>query len=566
MNGSNTSEPLYNDLKQIVENEKHENLLEVLKEKACNAEINKRDQFENALLSLAQNIERTGIRPVLYETLVSLQAIWNKDQPKIDLQDKFREAIGGEDYENAFLMYKELTKQGLDYIGSVQIGEGQIIPLVTAKEYMLLQYNKKVLTLYNLQLEKITNIPIPEDLEIIDVMAPFQIESLKTMEPGEAKELDKRVWILFKDRDDEISILPLNMEEINSLGAAYHHNIKLGGFYFDKEIYISLHLSHYQDHLLMVSKNTIYYKKGADWKEWYTTRNQNEITAFESTGKGFWVGHSNSKVFILKDLKRVGRREMLEGYTGTINRITRWGEFVIIFGDNILGVAEHDGNLVMRPIETDCKIIQAAILKNESVLIHLANGMLMAKELKQGNVCWQINLGDIYEMIIPFRQYVYCGKRSGEIKRFEIPDFSPMEKELERKNFHVKSARVESGPEAPVRYFSEFIGRRELLNEIKDTGNTHFLLYGEPRVGKTSLLNVLRDTLSENSKCCFVDYAQLLKDANSYEEFEKYFMEKCLSQHLMNISQLSFEDGYQALLAMANKIKCSREFCVICLE
>jgi hypothetical protein len=88
MNGSNTSEQIYNELKKIVENEKHENLLEVLKEKACNAEINKREHFENTLLSLAKEIARTEIRPVLYETLVSLQAIWNKGHPKKGLQEK----------------------------------------------------------------------------------------------------------------------------------------------------------------------------------------------------------------------------------------------------------------------------------------------------------------------------------------------------------------------------------------------------------------------------------------------------------------------------------------------
>jgi hypothetical protein len=220
MNGSNTSEQIYNELKKIVENEKHENLLEVLKEKACNAEINKREHFENTLLSLAKEIARTEIRPVLYETLVSLQAIWNKGHPKKGLQEKFWEAIRKEDYEDAFLIYKELTKQGLDYIGSVKIGEGNLIPLVTAKEYMLLHYNQKELSFYNLRLEQITKIPMAKSLEIIDVIFPSQFKPVESMEPEGIKDLDKNIWILLKDSTGGQNILPVNIVNINSLRAA----------------------------------------------------------------------------------------------------------------------------------------------------------------------------------------------------------------------------------------------------------------------------------------------------------------------------------------------------------
>ncbi|MFC2146383.1 AAA family ATPase [Acidobacteriota bacterium] len=563
--GRNTFEQIYNELKHIVENEKHKNLLEALKEKACNAEINKRDQFENALLSLAQKISHTEIRPVLYEILVALQAIWNKDQPKIGLQDKFWEAIRREDYENALLIYKALTKQGLDYIGSFQKEEGELIPLVTAKEYMLLQYNKRELTFYNLQLEQITNIPMPEYLEIIDVIAPLTIKSRESMKSTTIKDQDKEIWILFKNEIGKKSILPVNMEDINSLRAA-HKSIELWGFHFNKETSFPNHLSYYQSHLLMVAPNAVYYKKGADWKKWYSTGNENKITAYESTGKGFWVGHANGDVFILKNLKRVGLRDKLDVHSDTIRSIRRSEEFVIIFSKNILSVTDHAGNLILGPIKTDCEIIQAAILNNESVLIHMANGMLIAKELKQGNDCWQINLGDIYETFFTFRQYLYCSKRSEETKRFEKPIFTPMVKALESKNIYVDSTRVESRSDASVKYISEFIGRRELLNDIKDTGNTHFLLYGEPKIGKTSLLNVLRDTLSESAKCCYIDFAQLLKDAKSYAEFEKYFMDKCLRQHLMNISELNLKQGYQAFRSMVNNIRGARKFCVFCLD
>lgn len=556
--------PLYDELKQIVEDTKFENLLEALKKRARNTNVKKRGEFENALLTLAQKSTDNGIRPVLYETMVSLESIWNTYLPKEYLQGKFWTAIKEEDIESAVLNYKELAKQGLDFIGIFPKKMGKLIPIVAGEEYRLLQYSKEELMFYDLRLEPLPKNFVPESLKIIDVLASSPFQSMESTGLSETKETNTEIWILFEEKDGKNSILSMNTKEVDALNAD-QNLIKQRAIVFDKKKSPARHLSYYKNHLLIVSKNTVYYyEQHGTWEKWYTS--EHEITAYESTGKGFWVGHSNGDVIILKELDRVGVRDTFKQYSNAVESIRESEGFVLISDKKCLCIADFAGNLILRLKETDSEIIQSVIPDNKHVLIHLANGMLIARELKQGNICRQINLGDIYDILFTCRQYVYCGKKSGEIKLFEIPLFTPMVKALESKNIYVDSQSVETEPDAPVRYISEFIGRRELLNEIKSTGNTHFLLYGEPGIGKTSLLNVLRDSLSESAKCCFIDLEKLLKTVDSYPEFEKHFMEKCLGQHFMSVSELPKSEGYQALRAMVKKIKGCRKFCVFCLD
>jgi len=141
-----------------------------------------------------------------------------------------------------------------------------------------------------------------------------------------------------------------------------------------------------------------------------------------------------------------------------------------------------------------------------------------------------------------------------------------MAKELEKNNIYVDKQSDDAVSDAIVNDFTLFIGRKKLLNEIKETVNTHFLFYGEPKIGKTSLLYILRDVLSESAKCCYIDMLHLIIDFHSYEDFEKSFFEKCLRQHFMDVSDLSSQEGYHAFRSMVNKIKGDKEFCVFCLD
>jgi len=561
-------EKTYLEMKQLIESD-HESLLSELKEKACNVEINKRKKFENDLLRLAQEITDVDKRNNVYEVLVSLQSIWNQYQPEKRLQGKFRAAFRDGNYKVAEEIYKKLMKQGLDYLGTFKKGKGEIIPLITEKSHMLLQYNKKGLTFYTLQfeqLEEFPKIPMAESLEIVDMFAPFVYQSLKSIETDKIEDSFQKILILFENKDGKKGVVSIDKENIKSKEKV-HHCLEHQAIYLTERLKDVQHISFFQNHLLLISKKSIYYyNENGKWEEWYTTKN--EITTFEPTRQGLWVGHSNGDVIILKNLQYVGIRAAFKGFSESIKRIRGTGRYVLIFSRNCLRIADHTVQPVSEPLESQCEIMESTIINDNVLIMLLASGMLIARELNQKNICWQMNMGNRYDMLYTFSQYVYCGKRGGETMLFEIPPFQTMAKDLESKNIYIDSLSFDADPIAPVRYISDFTGRRKILNEIKDTYDAHFLLYGEPRIGKTSLLNVLRDVLSDNARCCILDITQLLIDADSYETFELEFMEKCLEQHFMKFSELPEKDGYryQALRSMINKIKGPRNFCVFAMD
>jgi AAA+ ATPase superfamily predicted ATPase len=555
------------EMDQIIKKD-HESLLHELKEIARNIEITKRKEFENRLLKLAQELTDDDRRSAVYEVLVSLKATWNQHQPEKGLQEKFRAAFKKGDYKEAEENYKKLARQGLDYLGTFQIGEGRIIPVTTEENDTLLHYNKKELTFYSLQFEQLAKISLPESLTIIDVHVPITSQASECMETEarKVKDSNPKIWILAENSESKKAIVPVNIENIDSIGMA-NQDPADRAIYLDQTLKDVHRLSYFQDHLLLISKKSIsYLKENGEWDEWYTTRN--EITAVESTREDCWVGQANGNVAILKNLQYVGIRAFFKGFLDAIKNIRDTGRFVLIFNKNCLNIADYTGKSVSEPIETPCEIIQSTILNDEFLLMLLANGMLIAREINQGNIRWQINLGNTFKMIFPFGHYLFCGKTDGETKVFEIPSFHMMVKELESKHIYVEKQSLDADLSAPIRYISDFIGRKEIMNEIKEKASAHFLLYGEPRIGKTSLLNVLRDVLSEKAKCCIVDAGQLLKEADSYDSFELEFMERCLEQHFMKYSELPKKDDYryQALRSMVARIKGTRKFCVFGMD
>ncbi len=565
MKGMDTQEKTNLEMEQPIGNTP-EALLVELQEKARNVEVNKRKEFENDLLKLAQEKTDANMRNAVYEVLVSLQSIWNQFLPEESLQQKFRDAFDAGNYLDAEGYYVKLTKQGLDYIGKFQKGEGRIIPIFGEDTYALLQYNKKEIVFYTSQFEPLEKIPIPESLFIVDVIAPFAHQSQESMEFDKLTDASRQIWILLEDKEGKKSIVSTNMEVIKSLKEEPLY-IENRALYLDERFKNVQHLSYFQNHLLLISKETIYYQsENGAWEKWYGT--DNEITACELSVEGFWVGHKNGDVIILKNLQYVGVRAIFKGFSYPINMIRGTGRFMMICWKQCLQITDFKGNPVLKPFETQCEIRQSFILNDSFLLMLLANGMLIGRELNQGNICWQINLGDIFEMLFAFKEYVYLGKRDREIRGFEIPPFHAMAKELESKHIYVEKLFIDMEPNSPVKYISDFIGRKEILKEIKEKFDAHFLLFGVPRVGKTSLLNVLRDSLSENAKCCVVDMSQLLKDSDSCDTFQLKFIEECLRQHFMKLSEFPKKGGYyhQAMRSMIAKIIWDRSFCVFSMD
>ncbi|MCK4761358.1 MAG: ATP-binding protein [Candidatus Aminicenantes bacterium] len=506
------------DMEKMIKNDPG-TLLSELKEKAQNVEINKRKDFENNLLRLAQETTEVEKRSAVYEVLVSLQSIWNQYKPEKGLQEKFHAAFDVKNYKEAEEIYKRLANQGLDYIGTFQTGEGRFTPISSEKEDMILHYSKNSLKLYNLHLEPLAS-PVELDaMEVIDVFIPFphQFSGCQEVKAAKTENSPPPIWLLLENEKGHKGVVSVDIESIIREDIDYT-DIEIQVKYLDHKMKNVFRLSYFQNHLLLISDNSLYYRKeNEECERWYSTgKMETKITVVEPTREALWVGHSNGDVVILKSLQYVGVRSVLKKFSEEIKGIRGVERYVLVFRKNILGIADFAGNPVSKPLKTHCEIIQSVPIENKFILMLLANGMLIARDFNQGNIRWQINIGDIYETLFVFGQYVYCAKSDGQTLMFKIPPFHTMAKEFESKRIYVEKQFLESGPNEPIKYISDFVGRKDLLNEIKEKSNAHFLIYGEPRVGKTSLLNVLRDALSETAGCCVVDMEQLLKETGSY--------------------------------------------------
>ncbi|MCI0470782.1 MAG: ATP-binding protein, partial [Candidatus Aminicenantes bacterium] len=486
------------------------------------------------------------------------------NRPEKGLQAKFRSAFDAGNDKEAEEIYKRLARQGLDYIDTFQPGEGRLMPIYAGEKNMLLHYNKKELTFYDLRFEQLAKLIVPGALEIIDVIAPFLDEAPKDVGKGEIKKQGRELWILMEDKQDEKIIVSLNIANIEAL-ETIERRMEHGATKMGQGRSGVIRLAYFQDHLLLVSNRKIYYRRDDNnWLEWYTTGNK--ITAIETTNEGCWVGHANGFVLMLRDLQRVGNRESLPQYSEQIENIRSTGRYILVWSENRLIISDHGCKPVSAPVTTHCRIVQAAILE-ENLLLLTANGMLTARDIDRGNIRWHINLGDSYDILFPYRRLLFCWKKDGKVMLFEIPAFHIMMKELESQNIHVEKQSLDLDPYAPIRYIFEFTGRKKILDEIKKSGNSHFIFYSEPLIGKTSLLNVLQDVLSETARCCIIDMSHLLKESTLYETFEAKFMKQCMEQHFLNLP-LPTKQGcnYQELRSLVNKIRGDKDFCVFCLD
>lgn len=565
MKSENSNETIYDRLGKLIGEESCENLLQALKAEASNVEIYKRDDFEKALLKLAQETVTIEKRTVLYEAMVSLQTIWNQFQPKQNFQEKFNTAFELGNHEEAVQCYKDLVKQGIDYTGTGQKEEGKIVSIYREKCQLLLHYSKNKLSFLDQNLDKSSGIDVEDSIKILDIIAPLSSKITPPIDTYSKNAPAKVAWILLEKNNDSKKVVTMKLEKKAAHSRRLNFLFEHQAYLLSESNYHFNRLAFFKDHLLLISDQSIqFYRENEGWKEWYSTPDR--ITSFASTSTGFWVGHTNGDVFILKDLDYVGVRDAFKGFSNPIEEIHSTASFILVSSKNQLNIVDHAGNPTLPAIDTESEIIESAILDNEYVILHLANGMLLAKELKQGNTCWQLNLGEIYDQIIILNECVYCWRQNGKVMQFNIPEFGTMKMKLESKGIYVSDNTTEAAADAPVKYITDFIGRRSILDRIKENLKSHHLLYGEPKTGKTSILNVLRDELSEQAKCCYINMEQLVAGAKNYTEIEQRFLASCLSQHCLKLDDDSLKEGYPALRALVNTIRGKRKYYALCLD
>ena len=135
MNQNNEKKSIYNRLKEILKlsGENEDKLLASLKDQAWIIDFQARNDFEKALLEFARDTTAKCTRNVLYETLVSLDAVWNEYIPKKELTAKFWSAYNNKEYNEAGQLYSQLMEQGLDYIDTFELGEAGFCPSTPVK-------------------------------------------------------------------------------------------------------------------------------------------------------------------------------------------------------------------------------------------------------------------------------------------------------------------------------------------------------------------------------------------------------------------------------------------------
>lgn len=552
---------IYHFLKEILDNIEKDKLLAILNEQARIIDIVVRDDFENALLELARETVVKTERKIFIETLVSLESIWNEHIPKKDLSKKFWEAFNKEDYQQAYELFSALKTQGLDYIGCVQLEEqqeGKMLPIETGENRELLHYTDEKLHFLDQDLQLIKTINSPEGQKIIDVLWP-----LKDTHKDE-NDVNTRLWILLENSKQSQSIISLDITD---------KRISNNSITVTEKVCNASRLSWFKNQLLLVSESQTFIQKGVgNWEEWFQEKQSMKkdaenktIVCTETTKDKFWVGLADNNVRILKDLESLGKRIKFEPLPNSIKSIKSSEKFIVITGEDRVVLSDLEGHRKWEQT-VEGTAIKSIILNDETILTLTTNGMLSGRDINKESIRLKINLQEQYDFLFSYGNRVYCTTNKGKVTLFEAPDIQPMQQALISKDIHIMEEFYKKDPKAPVSHLSEFVGRDKIIEQIKEDYHSHYLIAGGPKVGKTSLLKILPEALVINSECCYIDMEMLLKESDSYEDFEKNFIIKCLTQHGLRLEDLTFKRDFQRFMLTMNKIRSSKQFCVFCID
>ncbi len=552
MSQSDENENIYKELKQLFLSNDIDQVPDKLKNKLRNAAVSDRKIFEQSLLFLVQDEDLKLFRKIIYEILPLVDSLWSENLPKEDLITKFWIAYNEKKYEEAGQIFHELTRQGLDFLGNVSTGECTLLPLDIGEEHKILRFNEKELHILNPDLKIICKTEIPKNQRIIDVLPPVKYNT------DRPNDINDRIWVLLEDvitNSRTVVSLTKDHEKIE-----FRNKIEMSG-----DAKKANRLSRFQNHLLLVSTDSIfYYQEKQGWGKWIRT--VSEITCFEDAKVHYWVGLVDGHIRILQSIKNPGLRKPFERHPDCIKSLHSTNKFLAITSKHYLNVTDLETTPILRPIIIESQIIDAQIFQNEIILILQANGRLVGRDLHQGNILWEINLGATFDSILTIDDKIYCKQKTGRAISFQFYKTGSMIKCLEEQNINISAKPSERNLEAPILYYSEFIGRENIIEEIKKSRKSHFLIHGAPKTGKTSLLNVLGDVLSISSKSCYIDLKELLEVSDSYNHLEFNFIQRCLTQHNIPHKDLKHSSGYLALKETGEKIRGAKEFCVLCID
>jgi Cdc6-like AAA superfamily ATPase len=557
MDKENKGKGLVDALKQVVNTSGRQDLMARLKAQATAQDLDKRDQFEYGLLELAKQVDDPQKRQIVYETMASLNALWEPGKPETGMSETFWKLYKAGKYPEAQEVCSRLLAQGLDYIGSRDIGAGRLVNAAARHQDCLLHYSDRWLYFLDRDLEKIKEIAIPKNMRIIDLM--FSRD--KILETGSNSAVSEKFWLLVENSLGSRSIMAFDLandqwqEQVIQVPEGCRTAGKLASFKEKESANV---------YLILKSPHSIfYYLPDRGWQEWYAA--DLHINCMESIQAGLWLGLDDGEVFILKKPGLPGVRDRLKVEADTVRGICHSERYAAVSGGHSLHVIDAGSLTVSRKFVTPAWNVLSCIIDNHLLVTLQANGFLVGREIEQAYTSWQLNLGAVYESVFSMGPRIYLANEAGEVALLETPNSLAMTRALEKQHIKMAEKPPEQDPHAPVRRLGEFLGRRDLLHEIKESGDAHFLVAGEPKAGKTSLLNVLPQVLSSSARCCYIDMSGLLDNTDNYREFESAFISRCLNQHMLKLKTAVY-DRHQAFRPLVDGVRREKDFCVFCLD
>jgi hypothetical protein len=544
----------YDELRGIILTSPREQLLPKLKDKFRNAAVEDRGMYKNELLKLAQDPDIEPFHSPIFETLASLNSIWVEHLPGRGLIQEFNQLYKAGKYEDAARICSYLISQGLDYLDTIDIGEGTILPIYDKKEPGILQFNEQEMKFLDLELNLVRPVDMPQGQRIIDVLSPANNGHYGIKDSV----FDNIIWVLLEDiKSLDRLIIPLtNDRKKLDMKAKIAIPKKYAGFNC---------ISRFQGHLLLVGPQSIlYYRSKQGWEQWLTI--EDKITCFKQTEDKYWIGSADGHIRIIHSFDQPGRRGSIERFPTSITSISVHEKFAVAASEKELIVTTLGGISTMGPIRNDVSINQVLILNNEIIVILQNNSRLLGRDIHNGDILWQINLEDRYDSLLNIGNRVYCKKTKGDTRLFVLPDIQEMTQSLKKHKITISEVSPEKDPTAPVHDRIDAYGRGNILEEIKKNLQAFFFISGPPKSGKTSLLYTLNDVLAANSRCCYIDIEQINRKSSDHDEFEENFYTQCLSQHGIPLENLSKLSIFLKLTNIVKKVRGNKDYCAFFLD
>ena len=338
---------IYSELRELILSSERENLLPALKDTFRNAAIEERGDYKRELLRLAQEPDIEPFEGAIFETLASLTAIYEEHIPRKNLLLRFDKLYEAGEYEEAGRVCSDLIAQGLDYIGTVDISEGTILPLHDKKEPLILQFNEDSIIIRDLDLNVLYEVGIPKSLKIIDVLTPLENPQ------KDAGDIDTRIWVLTEDKSSSNRlIIPLTKDR-NKIDR--QSQIEVPSKFAEYK-----RLSRFPNHLLLVGeKSIIYHNPDQGWEKWLST--ESPITCFEQAGDFFWFGIEKGDIRIVEKFEQQVKKSITV-FSDPIKSINSYGKSAAVACGKEFLTAAIEGCDVADPFRNDSPISQLLIL------------------------------------------------------------------------------------------------------------------------------------------------------------------------------------------------------------